>query len=62
MALVGQQLEGSSGQKTQAEVHQRMLVAEKKLAGTQSCSYTKHSLGLLKHENRQGALDHSKVN
>lgn len=38
MALVEQQLEGSSGQRTQAEVHQKMLVAGKQLAGTQSCS------------------------
>jgi len=54
VALVGQQLEGSSGQRTQAEVHQGMLVAEKKLAGTQSCSadkYTKSSLSTVEARN-----------
>jgi len=38
VALVEQQLEGSSGQRTQAEVHQKMLVAGKQLAGTQPSS------------------------
>ena len=57
MALVEQQLEGSSGQRTQVAVHQRMLAAEMMHAGKQSWSsrFTrKHSLD---HKNKQGIMD-----
>ena len=57
MAFVEQQLEGSSGQRMQVAMHQRMPVAEMMHAGTQSCSrkFTrKHSLD---HKNKQGIMD-----
>jgi len=57
VVLVEQQPEGSSGQRMQVAMHQRMPVAEMMHAGTQSCSrkFTrKHSLD---HKNKQGIMD-----
>jgi len=45
VALVEQQLEGSSGQRTQVAVHQRMLAAEMMHAGKQSSSSQQFSFG-----------------